>query len=410
MRRFFLWLLIALLLGGLLSLALTYDTGYIRISLGHYLIETNFWVGLGLLLVLVLVIQFILSIARRVEHGSGLFGEWLTQSGKRRARRRTTQGLLALAEGNWPRARKLLETSAENANTPLINYLAAAQAAHEEGDIDAAEELLRRAFESTPGSDLAVGLTQAQLQLDAGRLEQSLATLLRLRKQSPHHPFILKLLKTVYTRLEDWRELSQLLPELRKQHVLGEEELRNLEQETWLKLLQRAAEDIRRQGGSPNLEPLNQLWDELPSGSRKDEAVILAYAGHLSELGAEAQAETLLRKVLRNHWSDALIGLYGRIAGAKPDEQLLIAEQWLKARPNNAELLLALGRLSLRNELWGKAKEYFEASLRQKRQPETLAELSRLAAHMGENAASVKYLMQGLLKDSGIPDLPMPKA
>jgi HemY protein len=354
--------------------------------------------------------QFILSVTRRLQQGSGLFGQWLTQSGKRRARRRTTQGLLALAEGNWSRARKLLEASAENANTPLINYLAAAQAAHEEGDIDAAEELLRRAFESTPGSDLAVGLTQAQLQLDAGRLEQSLATLLRLRKQSPHHPFILKLLKTVYTRLEDWRELSQLLPELRKQHVPGDEELRNLERETWLRLLQRAAEDIRRQGGQPDLEPLNQLWDELPSSSRKDETVILAYASHLSELGAEAQAETLLRKVLRNHWSDALIGLYGRIAGAKPDEQLLIAEQWLKARPNNAELLLALGRLSLRNELWGKAREYFEASLRQKRQPETLAELSRLAAHMGENEASVNYLMQGLLKDSGIPDLPMPKA
>ena len=411
MRRFYFWLLMALLLGALLSLALTYDTGYIRISLGHYLIETNFWVGLAALLALVLLLQFLLGLARRLHRGPGFFGQWLSQTGKRRARRRTTQGLLALAEGNWPRARKLLESSALNANTPLINYLAAAQAAHEEGDIDAAEEPLRRAFESTPGSDLAVGLTQAQLQLDAGRLEQCLATLLRLRKQSPHHPFILKLLKTVYTRLEDWRELSQLLPELRRQGVLSSEELGALEQQTYLKLLQRAADDIRRSGaGSTDLEPLNQLWNELPPGTRRDETVILAYAGHLSDLGAESQAEAILRRALSKHWSDALINLYGRIAGSKPDEQLLVAEQWLKERPNNASLLLALGRLSLRNELWGKAREYFEASLKQKRQPETLAELSRLAAHMGENAVSVDYLMQGLLKDSGIPDLPMPKA
>lgn len=117
-----------------------------------------------------------------------------------------------------------------------------------------------------------------------------------------------------------------------------------------------------------------------------------------------------MRKVLRNHWSDELINLYGRIKGHQPEEQLLIAEQWLKDRPNNAELLLALGRLSLRNELWGKAKEYFQTSLHLRRSRETLAELSRLNAHMGEEEASIKLLMQGLESDNSLPDLPMPRA
>jgi len=88
----------------------------------------------------------------------------------------------------------------------------------------------------------------------------------------------------------------------------------------------------------------------------------------------------------------------------------LIAEQWLKHRTNNPELLLALGRLSLRNELWGKAREYFETSLKLRRNRETLAELSRLNAHMGEEEASIKLLMQGLETDHGLPDLPMPRA
>ena len=113
---------------------------------------------------------------------------------------------------------------------------------------------------------------------------------------------------------------------------------------------------------------------------------------------------------MRNHWSDELINLFGRVKGPKPEEQLLVAEQWLKDRPNNAELLLALGRLSLRNELWGKAREYFEASLKMRRSRETMAELSRLNAHMHEGENSVKLLMQGLVKDTGLPDLPMPKA
>jgi HemY protein len=72
--------------------------------------------------------------------------------------------------------------------------------------------------------------------------------------------------------------------------------------------------------------------------------------------------------------------------------------------------MLALGRLSLRNELWGKAREYFETSLKLQRKRETLAELSRLNAHMGHDTASINLLMQSLENDNGLPHLPMPKA
>ncbi|HSP00556.1 MAG TPA: heme biosynthesis HemY N-terminal domain-containing protein [Thioalkalivibrio sp.] len=412
MIRILLIILIALLLGTGLSLGLQYDLGYIRISLGNYLIETNFWIGLALLVVLVVGSVLAINLFRRLRHGTGMVANWLARSNERRARRRTTQGLLALAEGNWPRARQLLSSSAEHADTPLINYLAAAQAAFESGDHEAVDELLRKAYESTPGSDMAVGITQAQLQLAGNRLEQALATLIRLRKQAPHHPFVLKLLKNTYVRLEDWRELSRLLPELRKRNVMENEELHDLERLVWHNLLQSAAEECRRQSGEPSaaLEPLTRLWDELPGFLRRDEYTIHEYARLLAALGDEAQAETLLRKVLRNHWGDDLINLFGRVKGLKPEEQLLIAEQWLKDRPNNAELLLALGRLSLRNELWGKARESFETSLKLRRSRETMAELSRLNAHMGEGENSVRLLMQGLVKDSGLPDLPMPKA
>jgi len=413
MIRLLIIILLALLIGTGLSLGFSYDLGYIRISLGHYLIETNFWIGLGLILVIMGLGVFLITSLRRMRQGSSLMAGWLSRSNAQRARRRTTQGLLALAEGNWPRARKLLAGSASNADTPLINYLAAAQAAFETGDHEAVDELLRKAYDSTPGSSMAVGLTQAQLQLAGNRLEQALATLLRLRKDSPHHPFVLKLLKNTYLRLGDWRELSKLIPELRKRSVLPERELNELEREVWHNLLERAAEDCERQrkeDPESSLKLLTDLWDELPGFVRKDEFTIRDYAGLLARLGEEAQAEILLRKVLRNHWSDELINLYGRIRGRQPEEQLLMAEQWLKDRPNNAELLLALGRLSLRNELWGKAREYFLTSLRLRRCRETLAELSRLNAHMGEEETSIKLLMQGLESDNGLPDLPMPRA
>ena len=145
MIRYLLLILFALLLGTALSMGIQYDLGYIRISLGNRLIETNFWVGLFLLVVLVATLLMLANLSRRLFHRTSLVTGWLAQGNARRARRRTTQGLLALAEGNWPRARKLLEASASHADTPLINYLAAAQAAFESGDHDNVDELLRQA-------------------------------------------------------------------------------------------------------------------------------------------------------------------------------------------------------------------------------------------------------------------------
>ncbi|NWO04999.1 MAG: heme biosynthesis protein HemY [Alteromonadaceae bacterium] len=413
MIRLLLIILVALLVGTGLSLGLAYDLGYIRVSLGNYVVETNFWVGLILVATLVIVTHLLLNSIRRLRQGTSMMSGWVARSHQRRARRRTTEGLLALAEGNWPRARKLLTRSAGKVETPLINYLAAAHAAFETDDHEGADELLRKAFESTPGSSMAVGLTQAQLQLAGNRLEQALATLLRLRKESPHHPFVLKLLKNTYVRLEDWNELAKLIPELRKRSVLTEAEVADLERQAWHNLLENAAERCEKrleEHPETSLEPLTRVWDELPKTLRQDEQIIRDYALILAHLGDEAQAETLIRKILQNNWSDELANLYGRIAGREPGEQLLLAEQWLKDRPNNPELLLALGRLSLRNELWGKAREYFETSLKLRRSRETLAELSRLNAHMGHEDTSLKLMMQGLEADNGLPQLPMPKA
>ena len=95
---------------------------------------------------------------------------------------------------------------------------------------------------------------------------------------------------------------------------------------------------------------------------------------------------------------------------ASPSVLRWVARKRAALLPHGPELLLVLGRLSLRNELWGKAREYFETSLKLRRNRETLAELSRLNAHMGEEEASIKLLMQGLETDHGLPDLPMPRA
>ena len=43
--------------------------------------------------------------------------------------------------------------------------------------------------------------------------------------------------------------------------------------------------------------------------------------------------------------------------------RLARAEKWLRQHPQDDVLLLVLGRLCVEQQLWGKAKSFFEASL-----------------------------------------------
>ncbi|MEL7399893.1 MAG: metal-dependent phosphohydrolase, partial [Pseudomonadota bacterium] len=120
--------------------------------------------------------------------------------------------------------------------------------------------------------------------------------------------------------------------------------------------------------------------------------------------------ELLLRKNLQRNWDDRLIERYGIVEGRDTNRQLLEAESWLKERPGNAQLLLTLGRLALRNQLWGKARDYFASSLKIKGSAGAYAEMARLLAHLGEHEKSTEYYQRGLLNfTSVLPNVSLPE-
>lgn len=59
-------------------------------------------------------------------------------------------------------------------------------------------------------------------------------------------------------------------------------------------------------------------------------------------------------------------------------------------------LLLALGRLSLRNRLWGKARSYLEASIGASPRSAAYGELGRLLEQLGEQEAAREHYRKGL--------------
>lgn len=399
-------LLLLLSLGGFIGHSMLQGQGYVLISFRDWVIETSFWVAAALVLLASLLLFLTLQLVLMLLNINSRFRVWRSARSERKAMDTTVEGLLSLAEGDWKRAQKLLVSGAVG-KLGLINYLTAARAAHQAGDHERADELLGLALKSTDGAELAVGLQQAQLQLDRHQYEQCLATCLRLKKTHPKHAFVNKMLVKAYTGLEDWQALLGLIPQLQKGGILLSVALPQLEISAYSALLNKAMKGKTSQ--SRDVDALLAIWQQIPAKAyREAEFIPLVenLVSKLVELNAENKAEEVLRRVMSAQWVPAWIRAYGRVKGSDVHKQLLLMENHLRERPNDADLLLTLGRLCLRNQLWGKAHEYLLASHKLNGQAETRAELARLYLARGEHDKALTLLNQRL--GEILPDLPLP--
>ncbi|RMI02547.1 heme biosynthesis HemY N-terminal domain-containing protein [Stutzerimonas nitrititolerans] len=395
MKRLALVFILLLAVVGFLGWAISRSAGYVLITYDQFRYESSFWVFLALLACVWLLAMAVHWLLGLLQASGALVNPWSRRHRERRLAKASHDGLRELAEGQWSPALAHLRTAAEHDRQPLVHYLGAARAANELGEYEQSDELLRQARERAPEARLAVGLTQAQLQIARGQYVEARDSLVALHDEYPRHSYVLSMLQQLYVQLEDWPALCRLLPELRKQRALPPARLSELELLAWTAAL----EQVGRVQGAVEGDPtsaLSQRWQTVPNALRSEPLIVRAYADGLSRLGAEAKAEEVLLAALKRDFDERLVERYGRVRGREPSRQLSHAEAWLKAHPENAELLLALGRLSLRNELWGKARDYLEASLRMEHRPETCAELARLLAQLGESERSNRLFLEGL--------------
>ncbi|MEK9713016.1 MAG: heme biosynthesis HemY N-terminal domain-containing protein, partial [Thalassolituus sp.] len=305
---------------GLLAGAFTYiDAGYVMLSWDTYTVESSLWLFLVLAAVVLFGVYIVLRALLVLLGSDRRFNDWRQRRRSQRARRQTTRGLLALAQGQWRRAERNLTSSAKDSDQPLINYLAAARAAYEQNKTEATDEWLKQASQSTKGSDLAVGITQVQLLQSRNQNEQALAVLLNLREKHPRHAYLLKLLVKTLQDLEDWVALNDLLPTLRKATKIPDEELRKLEKNVALQLLDRA----RHTNGGASL---GATFDGLSREVRYTHDVMQSYIDLLLETEQEEKAEEALREGLKHVWHEELVELFGRLKGKDAGKQLLFAE------------------------------------------------------------------------------------
>ena len=383
-----------LLVGTLIGVLVKQGNGYAVITFSHYSIEMTLTLFIILNTLLFTLCYFLIRLYSYVYQTPKSIYDWYHNKYQtHKSQKNLTRGLLDLAEGRWKKAeKKLLRSVSDNENS-LINYLGAAKAAQYQGDTVRRDSYIRLAHAQMPLENIAVGLTQVELQLADHQLEQALATLQHLHKIAPKHTYILRLLYDLYKQLSDWEKLVELLSELKKYKVFNPSKLKEIEFEVRSRLLKKIAH-------TNNTDKLIDTWKKQPEFLQKKPEFFSHYVHCLKYQHCDDKAEELLYKKFYENWQPELLEIYGKLKISEPGRHLKQLEKYLTQYPEDTRLLFLLGRLSLQARLWGKARDYLEKCVEQKDAIiEAYCELGRLLEYMGELKDAVVCYRKILFSD-----------
>ena len=395
------FLLIALtLVGGGLIWLMYEDSGYLLIAFGQTSIEMSLWAAVLALLVIWVVLRIIRRIYIYLRKGGELVlsRDWFDRKGK--SRQQTGRGLVELMEGRWTLARKNLLASVEHSDIPLVNLLGAANAAFELGDLTEVDHLLERAANAT-ADDLAVEMVRARLLLRRGSHMAAIQVLEKSQRRHPNNSLILAMLAKGYPAAGEWQRLDAILHDLKRHKVLDNAAYSALQCQVSIERLRELSAPAKEGSLAGIPEEKQQAmyqdyWNQLPSTVRKDPAVQKVHVQCLYNSGKREEAEKLLVRMLHKNWDEDLVRLYGLLEGVDSANQLITAETWLADHSDSGQLMLTLARLSRRNELWGKTRDYLEKALSLSPSPEIYLDLAQLNARLGDHDKSAEYYRQGL--------------
>lgn len=378
------WLIIALFVfvGSLvLGIEMTKIPSYVLIKVGQYSYETSWWVALLILIATFIITYAVVRFIMLLVRAPRTFMQWQQRRRMLKARQQTQLGLCWLAEGEWAQAEDTLVAATKHKKKSLINYLAAAKAAQAQHAYDRRDNYLRQAHAANPQATLAIGVTQAQLQIDAEQWEQALATLEHLHSIASTHAFILKLLGQVYIHLQEWTRLEKLLAPLHKYAALPVKEYQRLERTVYLNILLEA--------GQRQVPQLNQVWKSLPSHWQQQEDFQCHYADFLLKSHQDETAIRFIESTLKKQWNSLLLLRYSQLQHPQdPNHLYTTAQGWLKKHERDANLLLCLSRLAARASQWDAAKNYLQQSVELRPSAVSLTELGDLCQLQQDHEAA----------------------
>jgi len=352
--RFLFWFLLLAVAAVVAALAVKLNHGYALLVAPPYRIELS----LNLLLILIVAGFASLYIAlRMVVHMVRLpvqVREWRRRQKEARSRTKQDAATVALLEGRYVKAQQQADEALAFPRASGLAALVGARAALDVRHYARAEEFLGR-LEAQAKSLAVPRLTlSAEIALEQGQPQEALRILDALKREAGMHTAALRLELRATQAARRFGDIPPLVEQLVKRGVFDAaqgEQVRTAAQREQLRSLATDAVGLR------------DAWSRLPDATRTQPKIARAAAQSFLQLGGDREAAEIIARSLEREWDSELVDLYGECRLGDATRQLEQAERWLTAHNHDAALLRVLGTLCERQQLWGKAQTYLEASL-----------------------------------------------
>ncbi len=383
MRGLF-WILAVFGLAVAFTLAGKNTSSYVLLVYPPYRIELALNLMIALLLGIFFLGYILIRLATHTLRLPAYVRSFRLERRLKNARKITDNALLAFFEGRYEKAEKLASKAMEMQESPAITATLAARAAHEQRAFNRRDEYLLRAERLAPDESLVRLMTQADLLIDQRRYPEAMESLKQLHALAPKHLSAMRLELKAQQQTKNWEQVLNLVVQIEKRGAIEATQAEQLKINAYLEILKRKAQD--------DVRALKAYWIKMPATIRTNTKVALAAAQQFIKAGDDQTALNIIETSLEQQWDSDLIKHYGNCLTQDNLKQLERAEKWLPNHPKDAALLLTLGTLCMRQELWGKAQNYLEASLSIEPTSETHIAFAQLLEKMKrENDACEHY-------------------
>jgi HemY protein len=356
MRLLLRFILIFAAAAGLAVLA-HFNPGNVVLFYPPYRVDMSLNLFLLLLALVFFAIYLLLSAIRVTQSMPGRVSAYRQGRRERESNRALRDAIKALFEGRFGHAEKAATKASLSRENTGVASLIAARAAHWMHEYDRRDGWLA-ATEKDSGLRTARLMTGLELLVDEHQYERAQETIAELNATGTRHIQALRLILRANQQAGNWPEVLRLVHQLDKYKALHPSLSNRLRELAYEALLSDSSQDD---------EGLRRIWKSIPAEERVKPYIALRAAKAFDERGMKDEARSVIEKSLSVEWDDRLVQLYRDSAADEGTPALLAqierCEEWAQKRPADAELLLTLGTLCLKQKLWGKAQHYLEQTL-----------------------------------------------
>lgn len=384
MLRALIWIVTIVAIAVGVTLLARYSTGYVLVVSPPYRIELSLNLLLVLLIAAFVVFYFVVRTVAATVRLPAQVREFRAARRRRKARATLASALHEYFAGRYARAEKAAQRALDMGEQADLSAVLAARAAHGLRAYERRDGYLARAAAAAGGDHAMCVVTEAEQLLEQHRFEEALEALQRLQRR---HTAALRLELQAQQELRNWDHVLPLVNELQRRKVFDAEQAAQIRRGAMIENLKRRALDAAA---------LEEAWHKVPAKERANSAIAAAAARCFIALGECARAHRIIEEALESGWESSVVALYSECDGGDALRRIERAESWLKSYPNDAVLLLTLGRLCGTQELWGKAQSYLEASIAV--EPTYSAHLALAGLHekLGGAEAAARHYREGL--------------